>query len=51
VSVSFEYPLAVMRKDAGESDPRNVTSGLLKEQHHNVLNDSKTASRLPNSYS
>jgi len=40
-----------MRKYAGESGPRNDTSALLKEQDNNLLNDSMTASGLPNLYS
>jgi len=36
-----------MRKNAGESGPRNDTGALLKEQDHNLLKDSMTASGLP----
>jgi len=49
--VSLNNPLAIMRKYAGESSPRNVTGALLKEQNHNFVDDATIASGFPYSYS
>jgi len=40
----------LMRKDAGESGPRNDTGALLKNKIITLLKDSTTANGLPNSY-
>jgi len=41
----------LMRKDAGESGPRNDTGGLLKEQNHSFAERFIDSSVLSNSYS
>jgi len=42
---SFEYPLVIMRKDAGESGPRNDPSAL-KEQNHTFAERFKDRKRI-----
>ena len=40
-----------MRKDAGESDPRNDTGASLKEQNHNFAERFIDSSKLIDKYS
>jgi len=42
---SFEYLLAILRKDAGESGPHNDT-GALKEQNHTFAERFKDGKRI-----
>ena len=44
--VPFAYPLAIMRKEAGESARRNDAGALLKEQKHNFAERFKDSKRI-----